>query len=296
MKKLFAIVLCLAMCFSLMALSASADGTTYYVAGSASLCNGKEWDPAASENAMSDPDGDGIYSITYTNVPAGTYEFKVTDGSWNNCWPGSNYKLTLDSACDVTIHFNSATTEVTVDAAAQGVNQAPTVTFMGIRGQDYGDLSWETDLVMTEVSTGVYEYTFENIPGGTWPTIKFTANGAWDYNFGCADNTVGAVSGAATEAVLNGQNIWFEVAEASNVTVRLDLSAYDYNANLGATFTVTIVPVSTEPGAPVEPSEPEEPVVPDETNPKDGDPIAMVFALMAASAAGIAVVSKKKEF
>lgn len=35
---------------------------------------------------------------------------------------------------------------------------------------------------------------------------------------------------------------------------------------------------------------------PDNTNPKDGDSIAVVFALLAVSAAGIAVVSKKKEF
>lgn len=292
MKKLFAIVLCLAMCLSLMALTASA-AETYYVAGNAGLCNGKEWDASAAENAMSDPDGDGIYSITYTNVAAGTYEFKVTDGTWINCWPGSNYKLTLDSACDVTIHFNSATTEITVDAAAQGENKAPTVTFMGIRGENYGDLSWDTDLVMTEVSAGVYEYTFENVPGSTWPTIKFTANGSWDYNFGCADNNVGAASGVVNEAVLNGQNIWFEVAEESNVTVRLDLSAYDYNANNGATFTVTIVPVSAEPQ---EPATPQEPVVPDDTNSKTGDPIAAVFALLAVSAAGIAVAAKKKEF
>lgn len=86
----------------------------YYVAGSAALCNGKEWDPAAAENAMVKGD-DGIWSITYTNVPAGEYELKVTAGSWDNNWGangaanGENVKITVAEAGDVTIKFNPAT-------------------------------------------------------------------------------------------------------------------------------------------------------------------------------------------
>lgn len=296
MKKLFAIVLCLAMCFGVLAMSASAEGG-YYVAGYPGLCNGKEWDPGAAENAMSDPDGDGIYSITYTNVAAGSYQFKVTDGTWTNCWPGSNYELTLDSTCDVTIHFNSATLEITVDAAGQGAVEAPTFETISIIGSGIEALGeWNTDIAMTEISEGIYELTLSNVPAGSWPNLKFRANNAWDHDFGCADGNVGAVSGTATEAVYKGANIWFEVAEESNVTLRLDLTAFDYSTKSGASFTVTITPVSAEPSTPSEPVTPEEPVVPDDTNPKDGDSIALVFALLAVSAAGIAVVAKKKEF
>ena len=58
---------------------------------------------------------DGIWSITYTNVPAGEYELKVTAGSWDNNWGangaanGENVKITVAEAGDVTIKFNPAT-------------------------------------------------------------------------------------------------------------------------------------------------------------------------------------------
>lgn len=91
----------------------------YYVAGSGALCNGKEWDPGAAENVMTKGD-DGIWSITYTNVPAGEYELKVTAGSWDNNWGadgaanGENVKITVEEAGDITVKFNPATNWISV--------------------------------------------------------------------------------------------------------------------------------------------------------------------------------------
>lgn len=55
----------------------------YFVAGSAGLC-GVEWNPSAAENKLTKIDD--IYTITYTNIPAGSYEFKVTNGTWDMAW------------------------------------------------------------------------------------------------------------------------------------------------------------------------------------------------------------------
>lgn len=53
----------------------------YTVAGAEGLC-GVNWDPA--QNVMTD-DGDGTWSITFTGIAAGTYEFKVVEnGAWGN--------------------------------------------------------------------------------------------------------------------------------------------------------------------------------------------------------------------
>ena len=53
----------------------------YTVAGAEGLC-GVNWDPA--QNVMTN-DGDGTWSITFTGVAAGTYEFKVVEnGAWGN--------------------------------------------------------------------------------------------------------------------------------------------------------------------------------------------------------------------
>jgi hypothetical protein len=85
----------------------------YYVAGSKGLCNDIEWDPAAEANKMTKGD-DGIWTITFSNVPAGEYELKVTAGSWDNNWGadgaanGENVKIVVEEAGDVTVKFNPA--------------------------------------------------------------------------------------------------------------------------------------------------------------------------------------------
>ena len=91
---------------------------TYILAGSEALC-GTNWDPSNTANQLFDNDGDGVYTITYSNVPAYTYEFKVTDGSWDNSWGkdggSDNYVLMLNADSNVTVNFDSATNLITVD-------------------------------------------------------------------------------------------------------------------------------------------------------------------------------------
>ena len=96
---------------------------TYYVAGTAALCNDKEWDAGAAENVMTKGD-DGIWTITYTGVAAGEYELKVTDGTWTNSWgkDGENVKFTLTEATDVIVKFNPATSKVTVLVNGEDMN------------------------------------------------------------------------------------------------------------------------------------------------------------------------------
>ena len=90
----------------------------YFVAGSAGLC-GVEWNPAADANKMTDTDKDGIYTITYTGIAAGNYEFKVTNGTWDQSWGqnggNANYKLAVTEAdTTVEIRFDSKTYQIEV--------------------------------------------------------------------------------------------------------------------------------------------------------------------------------------
>ena len=89
----------------------------YSVAGDAGLC-GTAWTPDDINNMMTDEDGDGIYTITYNEIAAGKYEFKVTDGTWSNAWPGANYALTLEAKSNVTISFNTADNTINVNVEA----------------------------------------------------------------------------------------------------------------------------------------------------------------------------------
>lgn len=67
----------------------------YTVAGSSGLC-GSEWAPADTANDMTYDEATETYTKVYTNVKAGTYEFKcVKDHSWNVAYPGSNKSVTV---------------------------------------------------------------------------------------------------------------------------------------------------------------------------------------------------------
>ena len=116
------------------------EGLAFFVAGNGGSdatgiwCNGIEWSSVGVETAnnMTDADKDGIYEITFNQVPAGTWNFKVvgvTEG--NMSWMGSdfldttnssagyttapydgNIGFTLTQAANVTVKFNTATGKI----------------------------------------------------------------------------------------------------------------------------------------------------------------------------------------
>ena len=109
----------------------------YYVAGNGT--EGSSWCDAKSWEASGSPMENG--TITFENVPAGNdYQFKITTGSWNPSWGGSdidnensnvdlsnvngNVKFSLSQASDVTISFNGSKISVVVTPIAS----APQVT------------------------------------------------------------------------------------------------------------------------------------------------------------------------
>ena len=78
-------------------------------------CNGIEWNPSAEANMMKDADKDGIFEITYSNVPAGTWSFKVVA---NGYWLGSNYLDTVNSSVGYTAAPNDGNIGFTLNAPA----------------------------------------------------------------------------------------------------------------------------------------------------------------------------------
>ena len=121
-KKVLAAVLAATMIIGSMAVAAFA-ADTYNVAGQAGLC-GVDWDP--SQNQMTD-NGDGTYSITFTGVKAGTYEFKVaTNGAWDN----GEYNLEGDASsggsnASVTVDKDDSTVVVSFDGEKASVAVNP---------------------------------------------------------------------------------------------------------------------------------------------------------------------------
>ena len=88
---------------------------TYTVVGSNSDMFGTAWDPTNTTNDMT-KNGDGTYSITYTNVYLDDdVQYKVVKNhSWDETYPDVNRVINIAEAgtYTVTIHFNPTTHEV----------------------------------------------------------------------------------------------------------------------------------------------------------------------------------------
>lgn len=78
---------------------------TYRVVGSAEWMG--LWDPASLYGLMGRGE-DGIYRTVFTDVPAGSYEFKITkNGIWDDAIgdEGRNIYLSVSKKCDVTVEL-----------------------------------------------------------------------------------------------------------------------------------------------------------------------------------------------
>ena len=88
---------------------------------------------------------DGLYAVTFEDVAAGSYEFKVrVDHDWSVAYPGSNYQLTVDKdGSTVVVTFNEETHEVNaIVTAPTGISylkaEAAQGTLYNVAGQKVG--------------------------------------------------------------------------------------------------------------------------------------------------------------
>ena len=247
---------------SFAAISVSAADTTYVVAGAEELC-GVLWKGSpedAPANVMTD-NGDGTYTKVFTNVqPASGLTLKVVengaDGSqnWIGDATGNNITFNVTAASDVTVKFDSSTKEITVTGdGVQFVTNLDIDSINAVGNGDPEDAAWLNGAAwdpaanpMTEVSKKVYEITFKNVSKFNNYQVKFAANGKWTDSWGAAVENFTPESGVEFDAAYNGENLTVNVPyEFADVTLKLDLTNFDYATKLGAKATVTVTEVST---------------------------------------------------
>ncbi len=176
----------------------------YIVAGFGSLC-GSDWDPSDHNNRMFDDDGDGIFTKTYENVAAGTYELKVTVGSWSKSWgdpeKGSNYILTLEQDVEeLNICFDTVAEKIIITFDGQlpespsnpqtGYTIAGTVT---ATGKDFSSVQVLLDGNGTHEQQTVYgkAYALANVaPGQYTLTFRSDVHVSRSYPVTVADSAV----------------------------------------------------------------------------------------------------------
>ena len=247
---------------SFAAISVSAADTTYVVAGAEELC-GVLWKGSPEEapaNVMTD-NGDGTYTKVFTNVqPASGLTLKVVengaDGSqnWIGDATGNNITFNVTAASDVTVKFDSSTKEITVTGdGVQFVTNLDIKSINAVGNGDPEDAAWLNGVAwdpaanpMTEVSEKVYEITFKNVTKFDNYQVKFAANGGWTDSWGGAAENFTPESGVEFDAAYNGENLTVNVPyEFADVTLKLDLTNFDYATKAGAKATVTVTEVST---------------------------------------------------
>ena len=144
----------------------------YYVCGTMN-----SWTLSYADHKM--VKGDGVYSLTLT-LAAGTYEFKVNDGTWNSSWGKdggqNNIEFVLTEESNVTITFDLATKVPTVTSSAMG--EVETFDYYLVGSMNEWTVSSATG--MTKNDDGTYSITIDMVAG----TYEYKANnGSWDVCF-----------------------------------------------------------------------------------------------------------------
>ena len=220
-----------------------AAGDVYTIAGTANFL-GTSWTAAPDTNVMT-LGSDGIYKITVPSVKAvenALYQVKVVQFySGNPEWvewhgepgTGDNVSFSLKSDCDVTVTYNPTAGEIKVTGAGviDPVYKVDSVTLVGTaNGSFLNGVSWDPKAeanIMNEVSSNVYEISYEGVKSNTNLEFKFAANKDWELNWG---NGNALTLGTPMDAYFDGGNIilnYKSSAATFDVTIQLDLTKWN---------------------------------------------------------------------
>ena len=216
-----------------------------FVAGSATDIFGAYWDGTAEANKMTWDEGLSKFTKTYTVDKA--YKSVALKVVYDNEWYGveggeDNVKFSLSGAGTFTVLFDKTNHHVTLDGEIVGEEQFDfeyaAVAANGEGNWAHGE-SWNaatTTNRMTEVAPSVWEISFNNVPAKECQ-FKFCFDGTWDHEFGGTFAAFGA-EGAAVYGNTSS-SINFTSVAGSEITIRLDLSNFNFATKEGATFTVS---------------------------------------------------------
>ena len=218
-------------------------------------CNGIEWNPSAEANRMKDADKDGIFEITYSNVPAGTWSFKVVVNTEPQQWlggefldkvnssagytiqDGGNIGFTLSNAADVTIKIDSADGKITLTTPSGNFGKVK-IDYFSVANTD--ECLVENRFTAANNNTLKYTENIQILEGNEYGYAGFRILGNCNY-------------------AVYEKNLLVEVTEAGIYDITIVFNG-DYD---NPDFTVTAVKQggTTDPDTPVGPTPDPDPVV-----------------------------------
>jgi pullulanase-type alpha-1,6-glucosidase len=165
-----------------------------------------DWDPACT-SAQLVKRADGIYSRTFTAIPAGTYDYKVAiGGTWDVNYGagqlpgGANISYTLGATTDVTFYYDPVTHFVTSSVAG------PVVTAAGDFQSELGcSGDWQPACLSSWMENlngdgKTYVFSTAAIPAGSYQ-VKAAYNLGWDEAYPSANVSFVVPAGPAQQVV-----------------------------------------------------------------------------------------------
>jgi pullulanase-type alpha-1,6-glucosidase len=131
-----------------------------------------DWSPDCMRPWLQDPDGDGTYAWSTTQLPAGVYEFKVAHGlSWDENYGaggapnGANVVLTVPAdGLVVTISYTLSTHEISTSVARPGA--VPDITKQRAVWVSRDLIAWPADMVPEAAEPALLRWGLAWAPDG----------------------------------------------------------------------------------------------------------------------------------
>ena len=231
---------------------------------------GIEWNSSAEANRMTDANNDGFYETTYSNVPAGTWSFKVVA---NGSWLGSNYLDTVNSSAGYTTAPNDgnigftlsepANVTIKFNAATGGITLTTPSGNFGTVKIDYFTVA-NTDECLVE-----NRFTAANNNTVTF-TVDIVVDSTLGYQY-VSYRIIGNCSYAVYETFVG-----IEITENGTYTLTVKFNG-DYN---NPDFTINAVKQGGENPDPEDPDTPDTPVNPTPDPEPTPDPVVAIKNLM----------------
>lgn len=206
----------------------------YYIAGSLPAITWTPGNHALTENS-------GVHSITFTNLPAESYEFKITKGaSWDTQWgyddldfpydgvsssgdDGQNIKITLSEAKTITIKFDSSSKKISFDGLTPLIKQNLKYTVTVPKGTTkcylvgLGDWNNFREMTQDPGNNRIFTLTVNDVY--VTDEYKYSASNNWDNaEVDVNNNDVGNRKWSESDVVVKWKNIEL-VPEALTYTV-----------------------------------------------------------------------------
>ena len=160
----------------------ASQAQSYYLAGNfEGWCNDCN---QMTDNGPVGPGGSMQYSYLITGQTPSSVDtsgMKVTDGTWNNTWPGQNMNMEYNASGDATVYFYPGSFTDGYTPAANRVGYADAGQPWEIAG-DFTTPNWSSDpnaqMTLEAGTTGVYTNIYIIATPGTH-NFKFRTSGTW---------------------------------------------------------------------------------------------------------------------